>query len=69
MLHVKIFLVHVHTDCKAKGNGQFVKCWESGGAEKSVGLETTAEIKASHRKKGGFKITPSTVVRMIDVFL
>lgn len=54
MLHAKIFLVHVHThtDCKAKGHGQFVKCWESGGAEKSVGWETTAEIKASHTKKG-----------------
>lgn len=51
MLHARMFLVHVRTQI-AKGNGQFVKCWESGGAEESVGLETTAEIKASHTKKG-----------------
>lgn len=52
MTHAKMFLAHVHTrDCKAKGNEQFVKCWESGGAETSVGLETTAEIKASHTRE------------------
>lgn len=45
-------VTHTHTtgkecrDCKAKGNGQFVKSGESGEADSTVGLETMAEIKA-----------------------
>lgn len=38
------------------GNGQFVKCGESGGADNTVGLETTAEIKASHTQKTGWAL-------------
>lgn len=46
--------IHIaHKDCKAMGNGQFVKCGESGGADNTVGLETTAEIKASLTQKTG----------------
>lgn len=39
-------------DCKAKGNGQFVKSGESGEADMAVGLETMAEIKASLAEGG-----------------
>lgn len=55
---------------QAKGNGQFVKSGESGEADRAVGLETMAEIKASLAEGGrSFKITPSTVVQMIDACL
>lgn len=39
-------------ECKAKGNGQFVKSGKSGEADRTVGLETMAEIKASLAKGG-----------------
>lgn len=40
-------------DCKAKGNGQFVKNGESGEADDAVAVKTTTEIKGSSAQ-GGF---------------
>lgn len=63
--------MYTHTDCKAKGNGQFVKCWKAVGLRRVWVWRPQLRLKpATHTKKrGSFKITPSTVVWMIDVFL
>ena len=52
-------------DCKAEGNGQFVKRGESGEEDRVVCLESRAEIKASSAEGSG-EIIPSTLVWMID---
>lgn len=74
MLHAEIFLVHVHTHTHT----QIAKPRDMGNLSsvgKVVGLRRVwvgrpqLRLKPATQKRGSFKITPSTVVRMIDVFL